>query len=62
MKDGPVSMDKDAQQPAGSGAMAVPGVLAAAPNATRVLEFDAYAGDVFDGLAQSLAYVRRVDA
>ena len=62
VKDGPVSMDKDAQQPAGSGAMDVPGVLAAAPDATRVLEFDAYAGDVFDGLAQSLAYVRRVEA
>ena len=32
-------------------------ILAAAPNALWVLEFDGYAGDIFEGLAASFAYV-----
>ncbi len=62
VKDGPISKDTAAQLPAGEGAMDVPGILAAAPDAVRVVEFDDYAGDVFDGLAASLAYLREVDA
>lgn len=58
IKDGPVSHDIDAQLPAGQGAMPVAEILAAAPNARPVIEFDAYAGDVFDGIAESLAFVR----
>ncbi|WP_022918863.1 sugar phosphate isomerase/epimerase family protein [Ruania albidiflava] len=57
VKDGPVTEDPKAQLPAGEGAMDIPAVLAAAPTALRVVEFDAYAGDVFDGLAASLAYL-----
>ncbi len=57
VKDGPITDDPKAQLPAGEGAMDVPAVLAAAPDALRVIEFDAYAGDVFDGLAASLAYL-----
>ena len=37
-------------------------MLAAAPHALRVLEFDDYDGDLFDGLARSLAYVTAQDA
>ena len=61
VKDGPVNRDVKAQLPAGEGSMDVPAVLAAAPDAVRVIEFDDYTGDVFDGLAASLAYVTDVD-
>lgn len=57
VKDGPVNRDTKAQLPAGAGSMDVPAVLAAAPDAVRVIEFDDYDGDVFDGLAASLAFV-----
>lgn len=58
VKDGPITDDPKAQLPAGTGAMDVPAVLAAAPDALRVIEFDAYAGGIFEGLAASLAYLR----
>ncbi|SDD77958.1 sugar phosphate isomerase/epimerase family protein [Glycomyces harbinensis] len=57
VKDGPRSTDASAQQPAGSGDMPVKEILAAAPRAVRVIEFDDYAGDLFDGIAQSLRFV-----
>lgn len=57
VKDGPITDDPQAQLPVGEGAMDVPAVLAAAPQAMRVIEFDAYAGDLFEGLATSLAYL-----
>jgi sugar phosphate isomerase/epimerase len=62
VKDGPKTRDVKAQLPAGEGDMDIPAVLAAAPEAMRVLEFDDYEGDTVDGLAASLAYVRSVDA
>ena len=59
LKDGPVTTDHAAQLPLGEGAMPVPAILAAAPAAELgVLEFDAYAGDLFDGIAGGLAYAR----
>lgn len=58
IKDGPVTRDADLQLPAGSGAMPIAEILAAAPNARPVIEFDAYAGDLFAGIAESLAFVR----
>jgi len=58
VKDGPVTLETSAQQPAGQGVMAIADVLAAAPTARPVIEFDAYAGDIFDGIAASLAFVR----
>ena len=61
VKDGDKSRDVKAQLPAGEGAMDIPAVLAAAPQAVRVLEFDDYAGDTVDGLAASLAYVNTDD-
>ncbi|MDN3238126.1 sugar phosphate isomerase/epimerase family protein [Glycomyces tritici] len=62
VKDGPRSTDAFAQQPAGAGDMPVEEILAAAPRAVRVIEFDDYAGDLFDGIAQSLRFVSTVDA
>jgi sugar phosphate isomerase/epimerase len=61
VKDGPRTRDTSAQRPAGSGDMPVEAVLQAAPHALRVLEFDDYAGDVFEGLAASLAWVEEHD-
>ncbi|MFD1715742.1 sugar phosphate isomerase/epimerase family protein [Amnibacterium flavum] len=57
VKDGYRDGDTSRQQPAGSGEIPVPAILAAAPSAVRVIEFDDYSGDVFDGLAASLDYV-----
>jgi len=58
VKDGPISRDTEAQLPAGSGAMPLGAVLAAAPDARPVLEFDAYAGDILEGIASSIAGYR----
>jgi sugar phosphate isomerase/epimerase len=61
VKDGTLGGDVTQQQPAGSGEIDVRAVLAAAPQAIRVVEFDAYAGDVFEGIAQSLAWLEEND-
>jgi sugar phosphate isomerase/epimerase len=57
VKDGGLATDASGQVPAGQGRVPVPGVLAAAPDALRVVEFDRYDGDIFDGLAASFAYL-----
>ena len=58
IKDGPVSTDTKAQQPAGQGKIAVWDVIAAAESLeVGVVEFDDYSGDIFDGIAQSLAFL-----
>ena len=59
LKDGPATPDINAQLPAGQGVLPVLDIVdAAAALEIGVVEFDAYAGDVFDGVAQSLAYLR----
>jgi sugar phosphate isomerase/epimerase len=62
VKDGPIKREPKTQLPAGQGEMDVPAVLAAAPQAMRVLEFDDYAHDPFDGLAESLRFVTELEA
>lgn len=62
IKDGPVSSDTQEQLPAGDGAMDIPSILAAAPQALPVLEFDAYAGDIFEGLTTGFRYVSELSA
>ncbi|MFL6119235.1 sugar phosphate isomerase/epimerase family protein [Actinophytocola sp.] len=57
IKDGDLARDASGQVPAGQGRVPVAEVLAAAPAALRVVEFDAYDGDIFDGLAASYAYL-----
>jgi sugar phosphate isomerase/epimerase len=49
------------QLPAGQGDVDVAAILTAAPHALRIVEFDSYAGDVFEGIAQSLAWLRSND-
>lgn len=57
LKDGPINRDDEQQQPLGRGAMPVREVVAAAVAVeVPVLEFDAYAGDIFEGIAASYAY------
>lgn len=49
------------QAPAGQGDVDVAAILAAAPHALRVVEFDAYQGDVFEGIAESYAWLQAHD-
>jgi len=58
VKDGHLATDGSGQVPAGQGRVPVREVLAAAPQALRVVEFDHFAGDIFAGLAASLAFLR----
>lgn len=59
LKDGPIDKDPDGQVVLGDGAMPVAAVVAAATAVeVPVLEFDGYAGDVFEGIARSAAYLR----
>ena len=61
VKDGNRNGDVNLQVPAGQGEIPVREVLAAAPHALPVIEFDVYAGgDVFDGIAESLKFVNGV--
>lgn len=58
LKDGPIDADTATQLPVGSGAMPVAEILRAAPAVElAVLEFDDYAGDVFDGIAAGYGHV-----
>lgn len=59
IKDGPLTTDTKAQLPAGQGKIAVWDVIGAAQSLeVGVVEFDDYSGDIFDGIAQSLAYLK----
>lgn len=59
IKDGPLTTDTKAQQPAGQGRVPVLEVIAAAAALeVGVVEFDDYSGDIFDGIAQSLAFLQ----
>jgi sugar phosphate isomerase/epimerase len=59
IKDGPLNTDTKAQQPAGQGKIAIGDVIAAATSLeVGVVEFDDYSGDIFEGIAESLAYLQ----
>ncbi|WP_210481458.1 sugar phosphate isomerase/epimerase [Naasia sp. SYSU D00948] len=57
VKDGPANRETREQVPAGQGTLDVPGILSAAPRALRVIEFDDYADDVFDGIRGSIDFL-----
>ena len=57
VKDGDISRDNRRQVGVGSGRMPVRDILAAAPQAVRVVELDDFDGDVFDALADSVAFL-----
>lgn len=63
IKDGKRSGDINEQVPAGKGELPIPEILAAAPHAIPVIEFDLYTGgDIFDGVETALTYVNSVRA
>lgn len=60
LKDGPLTTEPLEQLPAGQGKVDIPAILAAVPSLqVGVVEFDDFQGDIFDGLAQSLSYLRK---
>jgi len=63
IKDGPLTTDTKAQQPAGQGKIPVWDVIGAAKSLeVGVVEFDDYSGDIFDGITQSLAFLNSAKA
>jgi sugar phosphate isomerase/epimerase len=59
LKDGPATLDTKAQVPAGQGSLPIFDIIDAASGLeVGIVEFDDYAGDLFDGLAASLAYLQ----
>jgi sugar phosphate isomerase/epimerase len=63
IKDGPVTTETKAQQPAGQGRIPVWDVIRAAKSLeVGVVEFDDYSGDIFEGITQSLAYLNSASA
>ncbi|MFD2473042.1 sugar phosphate isomerase/epimerase family protein [Amycolatopsis silviterrae] len=60
VKDGSLAVDASGQVPAGQGRVPLGEVLAAAPGALRVVEFDQHE-DVFRGIAESFAYLAGVE-
>lgn len=63
IKDGPLNEDRKAQQPAGKGEVPVLDVIAAAKSLeVGVVEFDDYAGDIFEGIAESLAFLKAAES
>ncbi|RKO24576.1 sugar phosphate isomerase/epimerase [Pseudarthrobacter phenanthrenivorans] len=58
IKDGPLTTETKAQQPAGQGKLPVLDVIAAAKSLeVGVVEFDDYAGDIFEGINESLSFL-----
>jgi sugar phosphate isomerase/epimerase len=58
IKDGPLTKDNKAQQPAGQGKVPVLEVIAAAKSLeVGVVEFDDYSGDIFEGISESLSFL-----
>ena len=63
IKNGPLTTDTKAQQPAGKGKVQVLDVIAAAKALeVGVVEFDDYEGDIFQGIAESLAFLNSAGA
>ncbi|MFC4031978.1 sugar phosphate isomerase/epimerase family protein [Streptomyces polygonati] len=60
VKDGPGVKDEP-HTAVGKGAIDVPSILAAAPDALRIVELDSCATDVFDAVAESHAYLTALE-
>jgi len=56
VKDGPVAKDQP-HTAVGKGVMPVPEILAASPDAWRIVELDSCATDIFDALTDSYSYL-----
>jgi sugar phosphate isomerase/epimerase len=62
VKDGPLTKNDKEQTAVGHGSMPVREILAAAPQALRVVELDDHDGDVFQALTDSYAFLSEVHA
>ena len=60
VKDGPASSPEAAMTAVGAGTLDIPAILAAAPQARRIVELDRCDTDMFAALADSVAYLREV--
>ncbi|MYS18727.1 Sugar phosphate isomerase/epimerase [Streptomyces sp. DvalAA-14] len=60
VKDGPGVKDEP-HTAVGKGALDVPSILAAAPDALRIVELDSCATDIFDAVADSHAYLTALE-
>jgi len=60
VKDGPGVKDEP-HTAVGKGAIDVPSILAAAPDAVRIVELDSCATDIFDAVAESRAYLNALE-
>lgn len=58
VKDGALATDATGQVPAGQGSVPVVDVLNAAPKALRVVEFDQYDGDIYEGIEASYTFLK----
>lgn len=61
VKDGPATVE-DPMTAVGSGVLPIPEILAAAPQARRVVELDRCAGDMWQAIADSRAYLEGLPA
>ncbi|WP_244971469.1 sugar phosphate isomerase/epimerase family protein [Paramicrobacterium chengjingii] len=61
VKDGPGTAETKDQVAVGSGSLDIPAILAAAPNALRVIELDDSRGDRFEAVVDSLAYLTSLE-
>lgn len=62
VKDGPGTAEPSDQVAVGDGALDIPGILAAAPQARRVAELDDTRGDIWDAVARSFSYLAATEA
>lgn len=60
VKDGP-GVKEQPHTAVGKGSIDVPSILAAAPDAQRIVELDTCAGDIFEAVADSLAYLTELE-
>ncbi|WP_037914676.1 sugar phosphate isomerase/epimerase family protein [Actinacidiphila yeochonensis] len=61
VKDGP-GVKEQPHTAAGQGVIDIPSILAAAPNAQRIVELDSCATDIFDAVAESRSYLVGLEA
>lgn len=61
VKDGPATKETKDQVAVGSGSIDVPAILAAAPNALRVIELDDSRGDRYQAIVDSFAYLTALE-
>ncbi|MFT4050642.1 MAG: sugar phosphate isomerase/epimerase [Microbacterium sp.] len=61
VKDGPATAEKKDQVPVGRGSLNIPGIIAAAPNALRVIELDDSRMDRFDAVVESFTYLSELE-